>query len=145
MVNVIINTCPVCSTPGNLVKNTTVQHMVNIESRERVGITNYFLCMNKDCDIAYFNIESNSTFNINQVIKPIWFKKDANPRYACYCSEVTEDHVIDAVLNENATSIEDIIRITGAMNNSQCQSKNPLGKCCNQIIQDVIDKALSNT
>lgn len=143
MVNSIINKCPVCSTIGNLVKNITVQHMVNIELKEDVGSNNYFLCMNKDCDITYFNIDINKKFNIHQVTKPIWFKKDASPRYACYCSEITEANVYDAVLNKNASSIEDIIKITGAMNNSQCQKKNPLGRCCDQIIQETINKALS--
>lgn len=38
---------------------------------------------------------------------------------------------------------KDIIEITGAMKNSQCQKNNPLGKCCHKIIQEAIDKGLS--
>ena len=37
----------------------------------------------------------------------------------------------------------DVLRITGAMDNPQCQKNNPLGKCCHQIVQDAIDKGLS--
>jgi hypothetical protein len=33
--------------------------------------------------------------------------------------------------------------LTGAMSNSDCQKKNPLGKCCHKIVQDAIDKGLN--
>ena len=82
-------------------------------------------------------------FNKQQLKIPIWFKKDANPKYACYCSEVTEEQVINAVIKEGATNMKEVLKITGAMKNSQCQKKNPLGRCCHQIIQDAIDKGLS--
>lgn len=134
--------CPVCEKQGTLVKNITIKHMVLDELTEQVGDNDYFLCMNEVCDIAYYNTESNMKFNKHQVKVPIWFKKDANPKYACYCSKVTEEHVINAVLKDGAANMKDVLRITGAMSNSQCQKKNPLGKCCHQIIQTAIDKAL---
>lgn len=56
---------------------------------------------------------------------------------------MTEQQIIDAVLNENANGMKDIIRITGAMKNSECEIKNPLGKCCSPVIQDTINKALN--
>lgn len=137
------NLCPVCGKKGTLVKNITVKHMVLDELTEEVGDNNYFLCMNEECDVTYYNTESNIKFNKQQVKVPIWFKKDANPKYACYCSKVTEEQVIDAVLKDGATDIKDVLKITGAMSSSQCQKKNPLGKCCHQIIQDAIDKVMS--
>lgn len=137
------NLCPVCKKQATLVKNVTVKHMVLDELTEQVGDNDYFLCMNEECDVTYYNIEFNTKFNKQQVKVPIWFKKDANPKYACYCSKVTEEQVIDAVLKDGATNMKEVLRITGAMSNSQCQKKNPLGKCCHQIIQAAIDKALS--
>lgn len=44
------------------------------------------------------------------------------------------------MLHENAKNMKDIIRITGAMENGECETKNPLGKCCGPIIQEIIDK-----
>jgi len=126
------NLCPVCQKEGVLVKNITVKHLVLDELTEQIGDKDYFLCMSEECDITYYNKESNIVFNKQHVKVPIWFKKDADPKYACYCSEVTEDQIINAVL-----------RLTGAMNVAQCQKNNPLGKCCHQIIQDAIDKALA--
>jgi len=110
---------------------------------EFVGDMDYYICMNEECNIVYYNPESGVKFEKQQVKVPIWFKKDANPKYACYCSKVTEEQVIDAVIKHGAKTIKDIIEITGAMKNSQCQKNNPLGKCCHKIIQEAIDKGLS--
>ncbi len=75
---------------------------------------------------------------------PIWFKKDADPKYICYCNEVTENQIIDAIINKDAKNMKDIINITGAMKNGQCETKNPLGKCCGPIIKDLINKTINN-
>nr|WP_243456552.1 (2Fe-2S)-binding protein [Mobilitalea sibirica] len=75
---------------------------------------------------------------------PIWYKKDADPKYICYCNQVTEKQIINAVLNDGAKNIKDIIRFTGAMKNGKCEIKNPLGKCCSPFIQETINKVLNN-
>jgi bacterioferritin-associated ferredoxin len=137
------NTCPVCKTSGIKVKNITVKHLVVDTLTELVGDMDYYICMNEECDVVYYNPESGIKFEKQQVKVPIWFKKDANPKYACYCSKVTEEQVINAVIKDGAKTVKDIIEITGAMKNSQCIKNNPLGKCCHEIIQKVIDKGLS--
>ena len=78
----------------------------------------------------------------DQVNVPIWFKKGANPKYACYCSKVTEEQVIEAVINHGAKTVKEVNVITGAMNNSKCKEKNPLGVCCHKIIHEAINTAL---
>lgn len=137
------NLCPVCEKRGVLVKNITVKHMVLDELTEQVGDNDYFLCMSEECNITYYNSESTVKFNKQQVKEPIWFKKDANPKYACYCSKVTEEQIINAVVKDGATNMKEVLKLTGAMSNPQCQNNNPLGKCCHLIIQNAIDKGLS--
>lgn len=137
------NLCPVCEKQGTLVKNFTVRHIVMDQLTEQVGIHDYFLCRNEECDIAYYNREVKMSFTKNQVNVPLWFKNDADPKYACYCSKVTEEQVINAVLHDGAANMKEVLKITGAMSKSECQKKNPIGKCCHQIIQVAIDKALS--
>ncbi len=137
------NLCPVCNKQGELVKNITVKHMIIDELTKQVGSNDYFLCMSEECDITYFNTEADVKFNSQQVKVPMWFKKNANPKYVCYCSKVTEEQVINAVVKDGASNMKDVLKITGAMRNSQCQKNNPLGKCCHQVIQDAIDKGLS--
>lgn len=137
------NLCPICKTAGAKVKNITVKHLVLESITELVGDTDYYLCMNEECNIVYYNTESNTKFNKQQVKVPIWFKKDANPKYTCYCSKVTEEQVMNAIIKDGAENMKDVLKLTGAMKNPQCQKNNPLGKCCHQIIQDAIDKGLS--
>lgn len=135
--------CMVCGKQGTLVKNITVKHMILDELIEQVDENDYYLCMSEECDIAYYNTEKKLMFNKQQIKVPIWFKNDANPKFTCYCSEVTEEKVLNAVIEEGATNMKDVLKITGAMSKPQCQKKNPLGICCHQIIQNAIEKGLS--
>jgi len=135
--------CPVCRKKGILVENFTVNHMVSNDLREQVGEDDYLLCMSEECDITYYNQKAKIQFNKQQLSVPIWFKKDAHPKYACYCSKVTEEQVINAVLNEGASTMQEVLKVTGAMKNANCRKNNPLGKCCHQVIQVAIDKGLS--
>lgn len=52
--------------------------------------------------MCYYLLQSSSrtTLNKQQLKVPIWFNKDANPKYACYCSEVTEEQVINTVVKD---------------------------------------------
>jgi len=137
------NLCPVCKSKGIKVKNYTVSNLVIDIFKESVGAADYYLCMKEQCDITYFNNETGTSFNKEQVKVPMWFKKDASPKYVCYCSKVTEEQVIDAVIKDGANNMKDVLKLTGAMKNSNCKKNNPLGKCCHEIIQEAINKGLS--
>lgn len=109
---------------------------------DKVYEGNYHICLNEDCDVVYFDLENNVIFKKQDIKISIWYKKDANPKYICYCNQVTEQQIINAVLEDEARNIKDIIKLTGAMKNGKCEINNPLGKCCSPFIQNTIDKAL---
>ena len=134
--------CPVCNKGGISVSKVTVEHLVTDDYHKSVEGEQYKICMNEYCNVVYYSVDNEKKFLKDQVRVPIWFKKDANPKYACYCSKVTEDQVIDAVLKHGAKSVKEVNAITGAMKNSNCKEKNPLGTCCHKIIQEAIDKGL---
>lgn len=136
------NTCPICKNEGIGVKNITVKHLVLDEFVEDIKEYNYFICMNEECNVVYFNPDLGITYSKQQVKVPLWFKKEANPKYVCYCNQVTEKQIINAVLNDGAKDLKDIIKLTGAMKNGKCEINNPLGKCCSPFIQETINKAL---
>ena len=117
--------------------------MVTDDYRNAVDGDQYKICMNEDCDVIYYNLDKEIKFLKDQVRVPIWFKKDADPKYACYCSKVTEDQVIEAVVKHGAKTVKEVNAITGAMKNSLCKENNPLGVCCHKIIQEAIDKGLT--
>jgi hypothetical protein len=135
--------CPVCGRRGKPVGRITVEHMVSGEDRKTVVGDRYWICMNENCDVVYYNMENSIKFLKDQVKVPVWFKKDADPRYACYCSKITEDEVIEAVVKHGAKTVKEVCAITGAMKNSNCRENNPMGVCCHKIIQKAIDKCLA--
>ncbi|WP_089610641.1 Csac_0668 family 2Fe-2S cluster-binding (seleno)protein [Dehalobacterium formicoaceticum] len=137
-------TCPICNNEGISVSKVTVEHLVTDDYRNVVDGDQYKICMNEECDVVYYNLDNEVKFLKNQVRVPIWFKKDADPKYACYCSKVTEDQVIEAVVKHGAKTVKEVNAITGAMKNSNCRENNPLGVCCHKIIKEAIDKGLQS-
>lgn len=134
--------CPVCHSMGQGVGRSAVEHLVKDEDRLQAADDEYRICLDESCGVVYYSLEKGIIFTKDQVRVPIWFKEGAYPRYACYCSQVTEDQVIDAVIRQGARTVRDVNRLTGAMKNSNCKEKNPLGICCHGIIQAAIEKAL---
>lgn len=59
--------------------------------------------------------------------------------YVCYCDHVTEQDIIDAI-KSGATSVQEVIDITGAMVNCNCAVNNPKGTCCYPDIVYVFEK-----
>ena len=106
-------------------KNITVAHLLKDEFLDGLGKSNYLICMNEECNVVYFNPFSEMFYSKDQIKVPIWFKEEANPKYICYCNQVTEEEITNAVINHGAKDMKDIIRITGAMKNGKCETKNP--------------------
>ena len=136
--------CPICGFTGISVSKITVEHLVTDDNISMVNGTDYRICMNENCDVVYYNLEMEIKFLKNQIKVPIWFKKDANPKYVCYCSKITEDQVIAAVKNHGAKTTNDVNIITGSMKKPNCRENNPMGVCCHKIIQDAINKGLAD-
>lgn len=64
--------------------------------------------------------------------------------YVCYCNKVTEQDIFSAMKEVGARTIEEVIKITGAMKNSNCAVNNPKGVCCYPDIADVFNKLRSD-
>lgn len=60
-------------------------------------------------------------------------------KYVCYCNNVTEDDIKDAIIKGTET-VEEVITKTGAMKNSNCAVNNPKGTCCYSDIVYVFNK-----
>lgn len=60
-------------------------------------------------------------------------------KYVCYCNQVTENDIKDAI-TQGAKNVQEVIQITGAMKNSNCAVNNPKGTCCYSDIVYVFNK-----
>ncbi|WP_256622358.1 (2Fe-2S)-binding protein [Methanolobus chelungpuianus] len=133
--------CPLCRKKGRHVENTTVRHLLRKEMEEKAGQEDYYLCMDEKCDIAYYNDRTGTTFRKKDIIVPLWFKEDADPRYACYCSRITQEEVIRAVREQKITDMNAIRKYYDPEAASQCKIKNPAGRCCSPVFGETIKKA----
>lgn len=134
--------CPVCSKEGQKVNSSTVQNMIINKVSFMEGNT-YFICLTSNCKVAYYDNQDN-TICISNMKVPIWYKEGASPKYACYCSKVTQEDVIKAVLEQGARDVKTVVEVTGAMKNSNCRINNPTGQCCHSEIQKIINEVTLN-
>lgn len=133
--------CPICAKTGGSVENLTVEQMVKEELVDSLNEDDHWLCMSEECEVAYYT-ESGRKINKEDIKVPIWFKKDADPKYACYCNNVTEEQVIDAVVNKGLSSMRDIIVSINGKAVIRCKIKNPTGKRCTKVFNEAIKKGM---
>jgi len=139
-----VKKCPVCNASGISVKRETVYSLLGNKPINMTVNDQFALCMTPSCEISYYSLNSDLFYNINDITVPLWYKKDSTTRYACYCSKVTKDNVIQAIRSHGAKSVKEVNQVTGAMKNSDCLHKNPLGECCHKIIQAIIDEEMKD-
>lgn len=135
--------CPLCGNTGIVVRSITVAHLVADECRAEVKGEGFRICMNEDCDVVYYQDKEGARFLTDQIRVPVWFKRDADPKYVCYCSKVAEEQVVEAVLVHGARTVKEVNTITGAMRDCNCIEENPLGTCCQSRMREVIEAAIA--
>lgn len=128
--------CPQCNFEGEKVNLKTVKSLMSIQ-KDLQNNVNYYLCFNKECDVAYYN-DVDEIILKSEIKVPIWFKNGADPKYICYCSKVTEEEIVDAIVNKNCKTVKDVVKNTNAMKTSNCVVNSPTGKCCSRQINDLI-------
>ena len=60
-----------------------------------------------------------------------------NHELVCYCDHVTKGEII-AAMEQEAKTLADIKRMTGACTSCKCEEMNPSGKCCGRDIAFVM-------
>ncbi|MDD2476212.1 MAG: (2Fe-2S)-binding protein [Dysgonamonadaceae bacterium] len=58
----------------------------------------------------------------------------------CYCKNISKNTILNAISNE-AKTLKDVQKMTGACTGNQCKDLNPSGMCCSAEI----NKLLKNT
>jgi len=69
-------------------------------------------------------------------------KKVSDAKYICYCIEVDEETIVNAIKNAN-TTLKSIKESTKACTGNECKEKNPKHRCCSVEIKELI-KLYSN-
>ena len=96
--------------------------------------------MNPECDVAYYNSES--VFEKSALKVPLWYKRDANPKYACYCRKITQEEVTNTVRQTGLTDAGEIMKHLRGNVKGNCKVNNPTGHCCHPVFNEMVEKAL---
>lgn len=118
----------------------TVKNLLIDSIKDSLNGEAYYLCMNKACDIAYYDSSYNQIFKQSDLKVPLWYKEGAEPKYICYCNKITEKEIINAIVNEGAKTVKQLNDLTGAMRNCNCEMNHPTGKCCSTQMNEVLKR-----
>lgn len=132
--------CPMCGSIGQPAPHITVDSLV--EDILIPPAEEFYICLAPDCEVVYFS--RNKVIRQANVSVPVGWKNGSSPKYACYCNHVTEDQVINAVVDGGARTVGDVSRLTGAMKNGHCLVNNPKGRCCHTDIERLINHVLES-
>jgi len=132
--------CPVCKEEGIVVEKITVANHVK-ESCWPLGEEVFHFCDNPDCEVIYFTASGNRVIKKTGVKTRVTFKVKDSPRPLCYCKQVTEEDVIDAIRN-GAKTFEEVKLVTGIGGGGQCKVTNPSGRCCSRNYRPFIEREL---
>lgn len=135
----IIEICPSCGGLGIKVEPITVKSMLKDDLKsEFKDNVQWYVCSSENCDTVYFS--SDNKYSKNDVRVLIWFKEHTDEVPICYCSNLTEKEIFNAVTN-GCKTIDDVQKYTGKNITGKCKTENPLGKCCRNVFLKAIEDA----
>lgn len=135
----IIEICPICGSLGVNVEPKTVQSMLNDKLKAEVKYNEeWYICSGEDCEITYFNTDNKFSKKDLEVL--IWFKERSLDVPICYCSDLTEKEIFNAVRN-GCQTIDEVQKYTNKNITGKCETENPLGKCCRNVFLKAIEDA----
>ncbi len=134
----------VCGTEGLKVNRITAGNHLNPEYWHMLSDDMHF-CPNSECSVVYF--DDKTVFTLKEIKTKVFFKEKGSPKPLCYCKQVTEEDVIEAI-RKGAKSVKEVEEITGIGNGGHCMITNPSGRCCRQFyvgfVEKMLEKVVSN-
>lgn len=134
----LIQICPSCGQPGIRVKEDAVKYnIVNFKRKHKDSSTKWNICINPGCESSYFS--GKDLFTTSDLRKPLFFKDSSDDVPICYCSDLTRGEIKDALRN-GCKTIKDVQKYTKKNMKGNCETRNPLGKCCRNIFLRTISE-----
>jgi hypothetical protein len=136
-VNQDSHACPRCGNGGKKIEIITLKSLLLPEALPNLTPeANYRLCLNKTCDVVYFN-QMKELFLTQDIKVPVYQKTDDEDCPVCYCFGWTRRKLKEAV-----TEKEDIVSIIAAhmkAGKCGCNVNNPQGSCCLGNVKETLE------
>jgi len=137
----VVPACPVCGNKGQLVPNTVFNSNVGKQAREKINTEkDNYICMDADCDVAYYNAENDTVVSKSELKRELWYKTGTEKVIACYCNNIDTDMIKEAVVNHGLTSWDDIVGHYRTKVIEKCETLNPSGYCCRSTFDGMVKK-----
>jgi bacterioferritin-associated ferredoxin len=139
MIMDIIEVCTYCGSLGIEVEPITVKSMLKDNLKpEFKDNAKWYICSSENCDKVYFSNDKNYSKKDVRVL--IWYKEHTDEVPICYCSNLTEKEIFNAVKN-GCETIDDVQEYTNKNITGKCKTENPLGKCCRNVFLKAMENA----
>jgi hypothetical protein len=134
--------CPLCNVKGKTVPLITVKSLIKTGS-DYLNNNQAYICINRKCNVIYFQEENPKYFIKEEVKVPVWFKSTFNEYIVCYCNNIKLQDVVEVVKNSNKENLtkEEIFNILNLTENKNCLYNNPVGECCDKLFTNAIEFA----
>jgi bacterioferritin-associated ferredoxin len=106
-----------------------------------LGDDPFFMCERSGCPVIYFTAGYSKVLQRPDVKSRVTFKEKEAPRPLCYCKQVTEEDVREAI-EKGARTFEEVRAVTGIGGGGQCRITNPSGRCCSHNYKPFIERTL---
>lgn len=126
----IESNCPECSQKGKTIGIITLKSLLVPEALTKLKVdTNYRMCLNKDCQVVYFN-DKDDIYRTQDLKVPVLAKNDSLDCLVCYCFGWTREKLnIDYEQKKKSTAVSEISDHIKA-GRCGCEVNNPEGSCC---------------
>ena len=134
--------CPLCNVKGKTVPLITVKSLVK-NGADYLNDNQAYICINRKCNVIYFQEENPKYFIKEEVKVPVWFKAKLNEYIVCYCNNVKLQDIVEIVKNSDKDNLtkEDIFNILNITEGKNCLYTNPVGESCDKLFANAIEFA----
>ncbi len=139
---IITSSCPECGSTGNLIPEKAVKANLNKEFYSSIDNKDIYLCPDENCKTSYYSKDYSLKFDLSDLKRPLWYKINSDPVIACYCNNITEKQVVDAVKKHDLKTWQDIVLHYQEKTLCICKKLNPSGECCTDFFYSIINKTL---
>lgn len=135
-------TCPNCGERGRKVQRVTLESLLRPERSADIGDQPYHVCLTQDCETVYFAAGAAATFVKSDLAVRFGLKEAEQPRPVCYCFNHSIEGIHDEIRRTGRSTV--LAGIKAAMKGSgcRCEYTNPLGACCLNTVNEVVQEGL---
>ncbi len=134
--------CPQCGAAGDIVAPETVRSIIKKKYLQHLPNDRFYICKTDDCGIGYYTHREQIGIPWQTFKRQPWFKLGVEDKIICNCHSISEQQIIDRVIETKLVHVQDLMNDLGGRLKYNCEVMNPTGRCCNMDFYRTIMKAL---